>query len=180
MKFTCTKENLIRAISLVSNIAGKQTNLPILSNILIQVNQSKVTFATTNLEMAVSTTVRAKIEEEGSFTVPAKILSDYIGLISSEQISLEKIDAELQIASDTASTKIKGIEAEEFPVIPTVEGGLEYGLLVDPFRQALSKVVFAAARNEIRPELSGINFSFFSERYKGLVLASTDSYRLAE
>ncbi len=90
MKFTCTKENLLKALSIVSGVAGKQNNLPILSNILIEAVESKVELIATDLEVAVKTTLRARVETPGSFTVPAKTLVDYIGLLTSEQIEIEK------------------------------------------------------------------------------------------
>ncbi len=181
MKFTCTKENLIRAITVVNNIAGKQTNLPILSNVLFRVEQAKVEVIATNLEIAVKTIIRAKIEKEGAFTVPAKIVSDYISFIDGDQITLEQSGSELLITSGGTATRMKGLPADEYPVIPFVDQGNEYRVLVAPFRESLSNVVFAASKQDIRPELSGVYLSCLAERYKeGMILASTDSYRLAE
>lgn len=181
MKFTCTKENLTKAILVVNNIAGKQSNLPILSNILFKVDSTKVEIIATNLEIAIKTNIRAKIEKEGAFTIPAKILADYTNLIDTEQILIEQQGNEIHVTSGTTTTKIKGIPADDYPVIPVVDGGVDYQILVNPFKDALTKVVFSASKNEIRPELSGIYFGFSTPRYEaGLVMASTDSYRLSE
>ncbi len=180
MKFTCTKENLTHAIDLVSGVGGKQTNLPILMNIMIQVTDAKVEFLVTNLEVAVRTSVRAKIDTPGSFTVPTKTLSDFVRLLSDEQVVLELIENELHITCGASQTKIKGSPADEYPVIPEIDEAHGYSLLAEPLRDALTKAVIAVAKNEIRPELSGVLFHFFGERYKGLILAATDSYRLAE
>lgn len=180
MKFTCTKENLTHALDIVGGVGGKQTNLPILMNILIQVSDAKVEFLSTNLEIAVRTTVRAKIDVTGSFTVPAKTLNDYIRLLSDEQVLLERVDNELHVTCGGSHTKIKGTPADEYPVIPDIEEVHGYSLLAEPFKDALAKTVIAVAKNEIRPELSGVYCNFFPERYQGLVLAATDSYRLAE
>lgn len=180
MKFTCTKDNLIHALDLVSPLAGKHAHLPILSNVLIQVSNSKVEFISTNLEVAVKTSIRAKVDKEGSFTVPAKTLNDYVRLLNQEQVEIELDNNELVISGGSSRTKIKGASSEEYPVIPGVEEENAYVVDVDILKEGLSKTVLAASKNEIRPELAGVYFNFFSERYSGLILAATDSYRLAE
>lgn len=180
MKFTCTRENLAHTLGLVSGIANKQSNLPILANVLISVSDTKVEFIGTNLEVAVRATLRAKIDQTGVFTVPAKTLVDYVHLLSADQVDIRVEGNELIVAGGTASTKIKGMPAEEFPVIPEIEDKHAYSIQAETLKTSLSQVLVAVARNEIRPELSGIYFGFFSERFDGLVLAATDSYRLAE
>lgn len=180
MKFTCTKENINKILGLVSPLASKQGHLPILMNVLIVVQESKVDLIATNLEVAVKASLRAKTEEIGSFTVPAKTLSDYINLLSDGQIDISLEENELVIKSGSSSTKIKGMPADEFPIVPEVEEKNVYSISVEKFKSALSKTVIAASKNEIRPELSGIYMGFFKARYEGLILAATDSYRLSE
>lgn len=180
MKFTCTRENLVHALDLVNGVAGKHTNLPILENILLEAEESKVLVASTNLELAVSSTIRAKVETQGKFTVPAKTLGEYVRLLQGDQVSFVLEGNELAVSCGSSSTKMKGSPADDYPVLPEADTENGYSILVEPFRDALSKVVIAVAKNDIRPELSGVAFNFFQERYKGLVLAATDSYRLAE
>ncbi len=180
MKFVCTKENLSYALDLVSSIASKQANLPILLNILIQAEEAGVRLIATNLEVGVKASLRAKVEKVGSFTVPARTLADFINLLPDEQIEIELQENELAIKCGSSATKIKGAPSDEYPVVPEVEEQNSYVLEVDTLKNSLSQTVLAAAKNEIRPELSGVYFGFFTERNKGLVLAATDSYRLAE
>lgn len=180
MKFTCTKENINKVLGLVTPLASKQGHLPILMNVLIVVQESKVEFIATNLEMAIKTSLRAKVEKTGSFTVPAKTLYDYINLLSEGQIDISLEDNELIIKSGNSSTRIKGIPADEFPVVPEVEENNVYNISAKEFKNALEKTVIAASKNEIRPELSGVYMGFFKPRHKGLILAATDSYRLSE
>jgi len=101
MKFTCTKENLSYALDLVSGVAGKQVNLPILTNILISVEESVVRLITTNLEIAVQANLRAKVENKGSFTVPAKTLTDFVHLLPEEQVEIELQENEVKITCCT-------------------------------------------------------------------------------
>jgi DNA polymerase-3 subunit beta len=130
--------------------------------------------------VAVKATIRAKIEAPGSFSVPAKTLADYTALLPDGQVELELVENELVVRSGSSRTKIKGSSAEEYPVIPPVEEKHGYALSADALRNGLSQAVIAAAKNEIRPELSGVYFGFFTDRYSGLILAATDSYRLSE
>lgn len=180
MKFTCTRENLVYSLDLVSSLATKHANLPILMNVFFKVGESGVELSATNLEIAVKTYVRAKVEEQGEFTVPAKTLSDYVRLLSSEQVEVELKNNEMLIHCGNSSTKIKGSSAEDYPVIPEIDEKHAYTLDVDEFRNGILRTTMSAAKNEIRPELSGVYFSFMSERFKGLIMAATDSYRLAE
>ena len=180
MKFTCTRENLVYTLDLVSSLASKHVNLPILTNVLVKATDSGVEVSATNLEIAVKTHLRAKVEEQGSFTIPAKTLSDYVRLLTNEQVDVQLKENELVITCGNSSTKIKGSSAEEYPLIPDVEEQHAYTLDVNTFKDILSKTAVAVSKNEIRPELSGVYFHFLSDRYDGLVLAATDSYRLAE
>jgi len=180
MKFTCTKENLDQVLNLISALAGKQSHLPILAHVLIRATEAKVDLSATNLEMGVRATLRAKVESPGEFTVPAKTLADYVNLLPEDQVEVSLQDHELIVSGGNSSTKIKGLPADEFPILPEVEGKLSYSINAVALRDGLSKTVIAAAKNEIRPELSGVYAGFFTERFAGLTLAATDSYRLAE
>ncbi|MDO8499091.1 MAG: DNA polymerase III subunit beta [bacterium] len=179
MKFSCTKENLFQALTLTSAIAGKSVNLPILSNVLIKASAQKVEICATNLELAIVVNVRSKVETEGSFTVPARTLSEFVGLLPDERIDLELMENEMSIVCGKSSTKIKGVPAEDFPVIPTAMDGKGYLVSASIFEKGLSQVLSSVARTDIRPELAGVFFGFNLEAGQ-LVLAATDSYRLAE
>ena len=149
-------------------------------NIMINAVDTGVEIIATNLEIAVKTNLRAKVDEKGTFTVPAKTLLDYINLLPDSQIDFLLENNELVVKCVGSSTKIKGSPSEEFPVVPETDEKNVYTISVNKFKDGLSKTIIAVAKNEIRPELSGIYMNFFGSRYKGLVLASTDSYRLAE
>jgi len=180
MKILCTRDNLANALSLVSGIASRNINLPILNNVLIKAQEQKVDLIATNLEVAITTQLRAKVETTGSFTVPAKTLSDFVNLLSDEKVELTVKENELEVNSGKSSTKIKGTVADEFPVVPSIKEGKGYVIASDVFKKGLDQVGQAAARNDIRPELAGVVCRFNMGGNKGLVMAATDSYRLAE
>ncbi len=180
MKFSCTKEKLAKALSLTIGVANKSVNLPILGNVLIRAEIQKVEIVANNLEMAIIANLPAKTETAGSFTVPARTLADFVALLPDEKIEIELKENELAVTCGKSSTKIKGSPAEEFPMVPKLEEGKGFTIKTDDFKRGLSQVLPAVARNDIRPELSGICFNFNSEYFAGLVMAATDSYRLAE
>lgn len=177
MKLISLQDNLKQGFFIVSHIAGKNINLPILNNILIKSEKGNIKLITTNLEIGIVNTIRGKIEKEGSFTVDAKIISDCIGLLPKKQVSLEQKENNLLINCENYKTKIRGQSAEEYPLIPEVDKKIYYSAEVGEFKKALSQVIFAVATSESRLELSGVLFSFANNN---LTLASTDSYRLAE
>jgi DNA polymerase III subunit beta len=180
MKFTCTKENISQVLGLAGSIAGRQTSLPILTNVYIDAKESGVEIIGTNLEIAIKAHLRAKVEQTGNFTVPAKMILDYINLLPEEQVVLTLEGNELLVSCGNSNTKIKGMPSDEFPVIPEIEEQHAYAVDVQQLKTALQQVVIATSKNEIRPELAGISCHMFSERFFGMVLAATDSYRLAE
>lgn len=180
MKFTCTRENLSYVLDLVSGITNKQNNLPILSHVLIRAEDSGVEIISTNLETVVRAHLRAKVDETGSFTVPGKTFTDFVHLLSDEQVSIEMAGAELKINCGGSSTKIKGTPADEYPVIPEVDEASAYTLNVGALHESLGKVLFATAKEDTRPGLSGVCFQFGLQGAPTLIVAATDSYRLAE
>ena len=180
MKFTCTKENLISVLDMVGGVAGGRTHLPILSHILIDASDAGVRWSATNLEVAVRANLRAKVDASGVFTVPAKTLADFVRFLPDDQVHIERIENELSIQCGATSTKIKGSPPDDFPVIPDAEETHGYAIVHTALKDALAQVVVAVAKNDIRPELSGVYLGFFTERFSGLIAAATDSYRLAE
>ncbi len=177
MKFTCTQENLKKGLNLVSHLAGKNKNLPVLNNVLIEVKNGILFLATTNLEIGIKSTVRGKMEQEGVFTVPAKLFNDYIQSLRNENIELKWDEKNLSITTKNSQTVIKGLDASEFPLIPEIEKKNTIKVMKKIMKKSLSSVLFATAMDTTRPEISGVLFDFQED---GLTLVATDSYRLAE
>lgn len=184
MKFTCTQENFKYGLSLVSPISSRNVSLPILNNILIQAEDSIIKFVATNLEIAVSCVVRGKIDEVGTYTVPAKLLSDYVQLLPKDNIIVSlngdnkgTTPVSLHVQCKNYKTKIKGFPSTDYPLIPKIDKNISYSCGVNELRQAMSQVIFSVSTNESRPEICGVLMIFSGE---SLTLAATDSYRLAE
>jgi len=177
MKLSCTQENLSQGLNLVSHIASKNISLPILNNVLLKADKAGLNLSTTNLEIGMTCAVRAKVEGEGGFTVQAKTLSDFVGLLQNEKIDLELVGQDLKITAKNSKSIMKGMDSSEFPIIPDIEIKETYKVNTKKLKQALQGVSFAVAFDEARPEISGVLFDFNKD---GLILVATDSYRLAE
>jgi DNA polymerase-3 subunit beta len=177
MRAICTQENLTRALELVSGIAGKHVNLPILNNVLIQADKEGITLTTTNLEIGIKTLLRGKVEEVGAYTVQAKLLGDFVRSLPRENITLSQKDSTLILEGENHQTKMKGEPAVDFPLIPDITPELSVSLSADDLRTGLTQVLFAASTDESRPELNGV---YIHLEDTTMTLVATDSYRLAE
>lgn len=177
MKFTCTQENFARGLHVVARAASKNIALPILNNVLLVAENGVIRLLTTNLEVAVTTQIRAKVDVTGRYTVNSRLLSEYISTLKGSKVSVAVADDGLIISTDQAETTIKGLPADEFPVLPVVEAKTDFTVPTGLFRAALEETLFAAANDESRPEISGL---FLGLEQDAVTLAATDSHRLSE
>lgn len=180
MKLICLQENLNRGLNIVSRAASNSTSLPILNNILLEAKKGSLKLTTTNLEIAIETSIRSKVEKTGSITIPSQLLTSFIGLLTRDPVNLELDKDELSLKCKNQNAKIKGIPSTEFPLIPKIEKKNHYKGKTKSFKEALQQVIFAVASTDTRPEISGVLFHFNSPEKGKLTLAATDSYRLAE
>ncbi|MCF7847162.1 MAG: DNA polymerase III subunit beta [Candidatus Gracilibacteria bacterium] len=179
MKVTISQDSLLESLKVVSRAVSGTNTLPVLGNILIRAENKKVHFFATNLELSIATSCEATVKNEGALTVPAKILTAYASLLDAEEsVDLVVSDgATLEVKTKSSKTKIKGIAADEFPSIATVDKGTTLDLSSKDFRSAVHKVGFAAQENSSRPILAGV---YFAAEKSELRMAATDSYRLSE
>jgi len=180
MKLSCTRDNLHQALNITGHLTTKNVNLPVLQNVLVNAEGGTIKFTTTNLEMAVHCSVRGKVEESGSCTIPSKLFSDYVSLLPNENINMLNEGDVLQVSCGSHKTKINGLSATEFPLVPVVDKGMTLNIPVENLRKALSQVLMSVATNESRPELTGVSVNFEPTEGNQLTLAATDSYRLSE
>ena len=178
MKLVCTQVDLERAVNIVSKAITPNTTLPVLNNILLKADGNKLHFSATNLEVAIQYFIPAEVKSEGAITIPAKLLSSYVNLLKDEKMEIELVTGDtLQIKSLSSQTKIKGINANEFPVIPKVEKENTFKVTTKSLEKAITQTAFAASTNTSRPVLSGVLFDVDKDTLK---IVATDSYRLAE
>jgi DNA polymerase-3 subunit beta len=177
MKLQVTQENLAKALNTVARVANTRGTLPILSNVLLKTSNNRLSIAATNLDIAITHFIGSKIEQEGAITVPARLMQDFITNLPDSVLKL-KLDAnKLHISTDKYNSTINGISAEDFPVVPVISGGSSAAFNTTDFKKALSKVVLAASADDARPVLTGV---YFHSTNNEIIIAATDSYRLAQ
>lgn len=176
MKLSCLQENLSKGLSIVGRAVATTTTLPITKNILIATDQSRLKLVATNLEIAVTCWVGAKIEKEGAITLPARYVTDFISSLPNDRIDLTLTKNTLQLNCGRFDAKINGLDAGDFPPIPQVEAGIHTQIEAEVLKQAISQVAFAAATEESRPVLTGVHAEFEEGR---ITLAAADGFRLA-
>jgi DNA polymerase-3 subunit beta len=177
MKLSCTQENFKRAIFNTERVIGKQSSLPILENILLETEKGMLKVSATNLELGVSIRIGAKIEESGKITIPAKLIGNFVNNLPNEDnVILETKDQVLQISSGKYKADIKGLEAQDFPIIPETTDEILFSFSAQNIREFIPKIIPCVSVDNTRPEISGINM-ILNEK---ITLAATDSFRLAE
>jgi DNA polymerase-3 subunit beta len=169
---------LARGLSLVSRAVSPRSTLPVLSNVLIATDEGRLRLSATNLELGITCWIGAKIEEEGSTTVPARTFVDLVATLPVEQVSLN-LNAQTQtlnVRAGSSNTDIKCIDAQEFPPLPVpeMEGALQ--LNVADFKEMIAQVVFAASVDEARPVLMGVLVTVEKDT---ITMAAADGFRLS-
>jgi DNA polymerase-3 subunit beta len=177
MKLQVTQENLNRALGAVARVANSRNPLPILSNVLLKTANNRLSISATNLDIAITQYIGAKISDEGSITVPARLMQDFVSSLPSGVINLNLEDSKLHITTDQYNSVVNGIVADDFPVMPEITDGKSWKIPAGSFKRALQQVVFAASNDESRPVLTGVYIHTTDGK---LYIAATDSYRLAE
>ena len=178
MKLSVMQENLARGLQVVSRAVSARSTLPVLNNVLLRTEDGGLKLTATNLEIGMTYWVPGKIDTDGAMTVPARLLADIVaGLPANERVDLELQAKEtLHIKAGRFETHIKGIDAEEFPAIPTGGERPTTRIPQNVLREALGDVTFAAASDEARPILTGVLAKFEGDK---LTLAAADNYRIA-
>jgi DNA polymerase-3 subunit beta len=177
MKLQVTQENLNKALGTVARVANTRGTLPVLANVLIKTVNNRLSIAATNLDIAITHYIGAKVAEDGSITVPARLMQDFVSSLPGGIINLDLDEYKLHIATDQYTSVINGVAADEFPVMPAIEGGKKWNIPGQTLKRSLQQVAMAASNDEARPVLTGV---LLHAQDGKLYMAATDSYRLAE
>ncbi|MCZ2120837.1 MAG: DNA polymerase III subunit beta [Anaerolineales bacterium] len=178
MKVTLLQENLARGLSIVSRAVSPRSTLPVLSNILIATDEGRLRLSATNLELGITCWIPARIDEEGSTTVPSRTFSDLINTLPGDQVqlTLDTKTQNLHIKSGSSNNDIKCIDAQEFPPLPTPEMKDAVQLNVADFKEMIHQVAFAASTDEARPVLMGVLMNVEKDK---VTMAAADGFRLS-
>ena len=177
MKVTCLQENLARGLGIVGRAVALRSTLPITSNVLIATEHGRIKLAATNLDIALSCWIGGQIEDEGAITVPSRLLSDFVNSLPADKVALTLAPRAktLKLTCARNEATIGGMDADDFPPIPAVEGDA-IELDARTLREAIAQVVFSAATDDSRPVLTGVDLVVEGNK---LTLAAADGFRLA-
>ncbi len=178
MKVTVLQENLARGLSIVSRAVSPRSTLPVLSNILIASDEGRLRLSATNLELGITCWIAARIDEEGSTTVPARTFNDLVNTLPGDQVqlSLDVKTQNLHVKGGTSNNDIKCIDAQEFPPLPVPDMDGAIQLNVADFKEMIQQVAFAASTDEARPVLMGVLLHVEKDK---LTMAAADGFRLS-
>lgn len=178
MKVTVLQENLAKGLGVVSRAVSPRSTLPVLANVLIATDEGRLRLSATNLEMGITCWIGARVEEEGSTTIPARTFADLVGTLPDPQVSLilEPRTQTLNLRSGSSTNEIKGIDAQEFPPLPVPEFEGAIAINVADFKEMIQQVAFAASTDESRPVLMGVLLHVEGDT---LTMAAADGFRLS-
>ena len=181
MHITCQQSALEHALAITNHAVSSRSTLPILANVLLSAESpSTLKLSSTNLEIGINARIDAEVIEEGTITLPAKLLFEFVHTLPAGSVELGCPEGEMVIASINgrrSRATIKGLAATEFPLIPISDDGeppvvLEAALL----KEVIDHVAFAAVSDDSRPVLTGVKVQI---REGSITFASADSFRLA-
>ena len=178
MKISCLQDNLAKGLSIVGRAVSPRSTLPVLGNVLLAVDNGRLKLSATNLEIVITCWIGATVQDSGATTVPARTFSELINNLPTERVdlSLNKTTETVHVSCGKVQANVKGINADEFPVIP--EPDQENRVRMEPavLKRVISQVAFAAATDDSRPSLTGVLTSFEGNR---VMMAATDGFRLS-
>ena len=173
MKVSCLQENLAKGLNIVSRAVSTRSMLPVLANVLLETDNGRLKLSATNLEIVITAWIGAKVEEEGSVTVPARTFSDLVGALPQDRVdlNLNEQNQTIHVTCGRTEANIKGIDAQEFPLVPQPDQDNRIRVETAVLKQMINQVAMAAATDDTRPTLTGVSTH--------LLMAATDGFRLS-
>ena len=178
MKLSCMQENLAKGLSIVSRAVAARSTLPVLGNILLATDNGRLRLSATNLELSITCWIGAKIEEDGSTTVPAKTLVDLVNTLPQDKVELSLVvrTQTVNLSCGRIHANLKGIDAQEFPIVALADLDAAIQLNVEDLQEMIDHVIFAVATDDARPLLTGVLVKIDGGE---VILAASDGFRLA-
>lgn len=179
MRVTCLQDQFHRALSIVGRAVASKTTLPVLSNVLLEAAGDTLTVSATNLDLGIRYRIPARVDEAGRVTLQARVLSDFVASLPAGEIELFEDQGPTTVLVRLGATQahVRGHDASDFPTLASdVEDGIRLSVEPQAFREAIEQVVFAAATDDSRPVLAGVQLEV-SDRT--ISLAAADGFRMS-
>ncbi|MBI4928261.1 MAG: DNA polymerase III subunit beta [Anaerolineae bacterium] len=178
MKVSVSQQQLAHGLGIVSRAVSPRSTLPVLGNVLLATDEGRLRLAATNLELGISCWIGAQIKEEGSITVPARLISDLLNTLPNDTVdlSVNTKTFTLAVKCGASATEIKGIDAQEFPPMPASDPDEGVKIKTSDFKEMIQQVAFSASSDEARPVLQGVQTTLNGPE---MALAATDGFRVS-
>lgn len=178
MKASVSQQQLAQGLGVVSRAVSPRSTLPVLANVLLATDEGRLRLAATNLELGISSWIGAQIQEEGSITVPARLLTDLVSTLPNDTVhlSVNPNTFTLTVRCGSSNMEIKGIDAQEFPPMPATDAAEGLRIKVSDFKEMVQQVAFAASSDEARPVLQGVQTTLTGSE---ISMAATDGFRIS-
>lgn len=177
MKITVQREDLLKAVGVVSRLVTSRTTLPILQNILLKINETGLEIRSTDLEQTLEYSIKGSDIETGTVTVPAKLFLEYLQNNNDTSLTISAQDTSLELITKNSKAKIKGIAPEDYPDLPKATVINTISLPCELVLSMINQTIFSVANDDTRPVLNGLLFRFKNQI---LTIVGTDGYRLAK
>lgn len=177
MKLSVTRDNLHAGLGAVSATIPTKTTLPVLSNILVEAEDGKLTLSGTDLDISVSVTIEADVTEPGSVTVPARKFAEIVRELAAAPVHVETDGVEIRIESGKSRFKLFGLAPDEFPGAPEIDFADSWKMDASLVQELISRTSFAVSTEESRPILNGVLWQLKPD---SAVMVATNGHRLAK
>lgn len=177
MKFTCNTKNLSDACNNVIRAVSAKVTIPTIEGILMECGANTLSLTGYDFEFGINTTLQANVVEPGAIVINAKIICDIIRKLSSENVTFETNGTNITVSADATQYNITGIDADDYPELPSVSGGYPLFINQSVLQQMVTQTLFAVAENESsKPVHTGLKFEMSLNQLR---LIGVDGYRLA-
>src|SRR5881398_1012705 len=177
MEIVVSKSDLQKELTATQGVVERKTTIPILSNFLFEAGGDKLSITATDLDLSLRTSCPAKVKKEGSCTVPARKLYDYVKLLPEGDISIKLMENHwVQIKSGRSNTKMVGMARANFPAVPAFPEAGAIKIPAAMLKTMIAKTIFAISLEESRYTLNG---ALLVMKAESLTMVATDGHRLA-
>jgi len=178
VKVSVLQSVLSDGLGITGRAVSTRTVLPVLGNVLLEAKNGRLRLSATDLEIGINCWIDAKVDAEGAITVPARTLTDLVSAFPPKVVEMELVERTqtLNLCAGRTEANVKGIAAEEFPIVPVPDGESCTSIEAEAMREVIQQVAFAAATDESRPVLTGVYVRFGADE---MTMAAADGYRLS-
>jgi len=177
MEIAVSQAELLKELTATQGVVERKTTIPILSNFLFEAAGDRLTITATDLDLSLRTSCPATVKKEGSCTIPARKLYEYVKLLPEGQVTIRQMENHwVQIRAGRSNTKMVGMARANFPALPAFPGGSATKLPVAVLKNLIAKTIFSISNEESRYTLNGALMVIKAE---SIAMVATDGHRLA-